>query len=147
MTLSIDVEDPRWPDMAALASRCHHAVLADDPREISLLLTSDKEIRDLNKQWRGKDKPTNVLSFPSADMLLPPGEVAPLGDLVLAYETVAAEAKDQDKSFENHVAHLIVHGLLHLLGLCHDTDDEADAMEQRERDILARLGIPDPYLT
>jgi probable rRNA maturation factor len=147
MKLSIDVEDLRWPDMAALAQRCLDAVLADDPRDVAVLLTSDDEIQGLNKQWRGNDKPTNVLSFPAADMPLPPGEMAPLGDLVLAYETVAAEAKEQGKPFENHVAHLIVHGLLHLLGLDHETDEEADVMEQRERDILARLGIPDPYLT
>jgi probable rRNA maturation factor len=147
MSLSIDVEDPRWPDMARVAEACHRATMQNDPRAVALLFTSDAEIQILNKEWRDKDKPTNVLSFPAAPMPVPPGEAPHLGDIVLAFETVAAEAQEQVKSFENHVSHLIVHGLLHLLGSDHETDEEAEAMEQREREILATLGIPDPYLT
>jgi probable rRNA maturation factor len=147
MSLSIDVEDARWPDVTALAERCRAAVLTDDPRTVAVLFTSDSEIQSLNKEWRGKDKSTNVLSFPAAPMPVPPGEAAHLGDLVLAFETVSKEAQEQGKPFENHVAHLIVHGLLHLLGLDHENDTDAEAMEHRERRILAHLGIPDPYLT
>lgn len=147
MSLSIDVEDARWPDLARLAERCHGATLGPDPRSVDLLFTSDAEVQEINRQWRGLDKPTNVLSFPSAAMPLPEGEIQHLGDVVLAFETVTAEAAAQNKPFENHVAHLIVHGLLHLLGWDHETDDEAEAMERREREILATLGIPDPYLT
>jgi probable rRNA maturation factor len=147
MSLSIDVEDARWPDVSALAERCYAAVLADDTRTVAVLFTIDAEIQSLNKEWRGKDMPTNILSFPAAPMPVPPGEVAHLGDLVLAFETISKEAQEQGKPFENHVAHLIVHGLLHLLGLDHETDTDAEVMEHRERDVLARLGIPDPYLT
>jgi probable rRNA maturation factor len=147
MTLSVDVEDPRWPDVARVAERCHKAVMGNDTRSVALLFASDAEVRVLNKQWRGQDKPTNVLSFPASPMPGPPGEEQHLGDIILAFETVKAEAVAQAKPFENHVSHLIVHGLLHLLGLDHDNDADADAMESRERDILAKLGIPDPYLT
>jgi probable rRNA maturation factor len=147
MTLETEFEDPRWPDLTRVAERCHMATLGKDPRGVTILFTSDADMRVLNKDWRGKDKPTNVLSFPATPMPIPPGEIQHLGDIALAFETVSAEAKEQQKPFENHVAHLIVHGLLHLLGLDHETDDEAEAMEARERDILDSLGIPDPYLT
>ena len=97
------------------------------------------------REWRGKDKPTNVLSFPAFP--LKPG-MAPkplLGDIVLAYETVRARLEAEAKPFENHLSHLIAHGLLHLFGYDHETDDEAEVMEALERQILARLAIPDPY--
>jgi probable rRNA maturation factor len=110
--------------------------------ELAIVLTDDSAIRQLNRLWRGIDAPTNVLSFPSkrAD-----DEPAHLGDIVLAYETIAREAEAERKSFAHHLAHLAVHGFLHLLGHDHERDADAEAMERAERDILRRLGIPDPY--
>jgi probable rRNA maturation factor len=111
--------------------------------ELSVTLTSDRAMRALNRRWRGRDKPTNVLSFPAAAAKR--GAPRLIGDVVIAYETTAAEARAQGKPFDHHLAHLAVHGFLHLLGYDHESDDEADAMERRERRILATLGIPDPY--
>ena len=115
-------------------------------RSLVVLLTDDASMRRLNAQWRRIDKPTNVLSFPPASM---PGEqtgaVKSLGDVAIAYETTAREADEQDKPFADHLSHLAVHGLLHLLGYDHDSDAAAETMEQLERAILARLGVPDPY--
>jgi probable rRNA maturation factor len=113
--------------------------------EITWVFTDDGSVQDLNAKWRSKNKPTNVLSFEAfpnwgtAD--LPPF----LGDIVLAEGTIRREAVEQDKTFENHVTHLMTHGLLHLLGYDHETDAEAEEMEALERRILARLAIPDPY--
>ncbi len=115
------------------------------PSEISVVLSDDEHIRELNKHHRGIDKPTNVLSFPAVRMKTPAGAPRILGDVVLAFETVEREAKEEAKSIENHLAHLVVHGVLHLLGYDHEDDDEAETMEARERQILAKLGIPDPY--
>jgi probable rRNA maturation factor len=116
--------------------------------EVSVVLTDDDRIRKLNRDWRGIDKPTNVLSFPAQ---LLPGRLdsapALLGDIVIAYETTAREARAEGKPFAHHLAHLAVHGFLHLLGYDHDSDEEAEAMERLEADILARLRVPDPYLT
>ena len=112
-------------------------------RTLAVLLTDDASVRRLNAQWRHVDKPTNVLSFPSAHQQ---GPVASLGDIAIAYETTAREAEEEHKPFPNHLAHLAVHGLLHLLGYDHDNDGDAEKMEGLERVILARLGIPDPYL-
>lgn len=113
--------------------------------ELSVVFTDDAAVRELNAGWRGKDKPTNVLSFPafstSPDAPLPPM----LGDIVLAAETVAREAALEGKPLANHITHLVVHGLLHLLGYDHETDAEAEEMEALERAALARLAIPDPY--
>lgn len=106
---------------------------------VEILLSDDEGVRALNAQWRGKDMPTNVLSFPA------PAGAGYLGDIVLAFETVEREARAQDKSFAAHTAHLLVHGLLHLLGYDHEADDEAENMEARERTILAALGYGDPY--
>lgn len=110
---------------------------------VSVLLGDDAAIAALNRQFRGKDGPTNVLSFPAAHE----GAMAEglLGDIALAAETIALEAENQGKSFDNHAAHLIVHGFLHLLGYDHGDKAEAEAMEARERAILAGLGIEDPY--
>jgi probable rRNA maturation factor len=108
---------------------------------VSLLLGDDATIASLNKQFRNKDGPTNVLSFPPADQ----SEPGFLGDIALAAETVVGEANFQGKRFENHAAHLVVHGFLHLLGYDHMNDADADAMEARERAILASIGIEDPY--
>lgn len=113
--------------------------------ELSLLFTDDNAVRSINNDWRGKDSATNVLSFPGAD--IKPGEPADfvLGDIVLAYETVAREAKLEDKPFEHHLSHLIVHGLLHLFGYDHMNDRQAQLMEGLETRILLRLAIDDPY--
>jgi probable rRNA maturation factor len=112
--------------------------------EISLLLCDDARIRELNAQWRGMDKPTNVLSFPAAD----PDDLATaplLGDIAVALETVTREAQDEGKTFRDHYTHLIVHGTLHLLGFDHEVDEDAEEMEDMERRILKGLGIADPY--
>jgi probable rRNA maturation factor len=116
--------------------------------ELAVMLTDDAGIRTLNGNWRGIDKPTNVLSFPA----LPPGgprgpEDAPrmLGDIAIAYETTRGEADDEQKPFDHHLSHLAVHGFLHLIGYDHETDDDAETMETLEREILSQLGIPDPY--
>lgn len=111
---------------------------------LAIVLTDDAAMQALNKRWRGQDKPTNVLSFPAQPM--PAGEgPRHLGDVVIAFETAASEAGRDEKPFAHHLAHLAVHGYLHLLGHDHETDREADAMERLETDILARIGVPDPY--
>ena len=115
--------------------------------ELAVMLTDDAGIRTLNGNWRGIDKPTNVLSFPA---LQPVGDVPDdmprmLGDIAIAYETTRREADEEDKPFEHHLSHLAVHGFLHLIGYDHENDDDAEAMEALEREILAQLGIPDPY--
>jgi probable rRNA maturation factor len=148
----VEIADDRWmaiADIEFLVERVIGASLAGEkPCEVSVLLANDKEIRALNKQWRGQDKPTNVLSFPSVPPpRLPDGHDVPLGDIVLAIETVAKEAEAAEKRIEHHVSHLIVHGILHLLGYDHQSDPEAETMEARERKILAGLGISDPYVT
>lgn len=128
-------------------------VAAEAVIEIAVRLTSDAEVHQLNSQYRGKDKPTNVLSFPmiAADLIesmtqnSDDGEVI-LGDIVLALGVCAAEAADKGISVEDHATHLIVHGVLHLLGYDHQGDSEAEAMESMERAALETLGIPDPYL-
>jgi probable rRNA maturation factor len=113
--------------------------------ELAIMLTDDAGIRALNHDWRGIDKPTNVLSFPA--IKLPGGGSQPgaLGDIAIAYETARREAEAENKPFNHHLSHLAVHGFLHLIGYDHETDEDAEAMEQLERHILARLGIPDPY--
>lgn len=111
--------------------------------ELSILLTNDAEQQALNKQWRGKDSSTNVLSFPQIEPFDP--VVGILGDITLARETVVREAEEQGVTFEAHFTHLVVHGFLHILGYDHIDDDEATTMESLETAILARLGIDDPY--
>lgn len=117
--------------------------------EVNIKLTDDSEIQILNREFRGKDKPTNVLSFPGMtdeDLdYLPDDTHFHLGDIALAFETINREAEDQEKTLQNHVLHLTVHGLLHLLGFDHETDDEATEMETLEVDILAKQSIPNPY--
>jgi probable rRNA maturation factor len=107
-----------------------------------LVLTDDAEMRALNRTWRGKDAATNVLSFPAHEKVKGPGL---LGDVVIAFETTSKEARAQNIAFDNHVAHLVVHGVLHLIGLDHIEDAEAERMEAIERTVLASLGIADPY--
>lgn len=110
--------------------------------QVALVLTGDAEMRALNRHWRDKDASTNVLSFPADDDLSEPGF---LGDVVLAYETVQREAREQHLTPKDYASHLIVHGVLHLLGLKHDNDAEAERMEALERAALASIGIADPY--
>ena len=113
--------------------------------ELSVVFSDDAHIRTLNAGWRGKDKPTNVLSFPAFPVK--PGEKLPpmLGDIVLAAETVAREAALEGKPLDHHISHLVIHGVLHLLGHDHEDEAEAERMEALERAALARLAIPDPY--
>ncbi|NNM74405.1 rRNA maturation RNase YbeY [Enterovirga aerilata] len=153
IALDVEIEAEAWSAITGvewLATRAAQAALAaarlgeDEDLEATLLLTDDASVRELNRQWRGQDKPTNVLSFP-AEMASPPGEPRHLGDIALAYETVAREAEAEGKPLPNHMAHLVVHGLLHLLGHDHETDPEAERMERAEVLALEALGIPDPY--
>ncbi|RDE09482.1 rRNA maturation RNase YbeY [Pelagibacterium lacus] len=150
LTVEIAVEAGDWPDtLAPLAERALSVALAncgfaiEGPCEVSLLLTGDAGQQALNRQWRGKDQPTNVLSFPA----IGPEDAVEglLGDISLAYETLGREAEALDKPFEAHFVHLLVHGLLHLLGHDHQTEEEALAMEAKETDIMALMGYPDPY--
>lgn len=155
MALEIDiaVEAGDWPDgelLAAQGERACAAAFAElgiEPHEseLSLVFTDDASIRTLNRDWRGKDKATNVLSFPAFEIA--PGDALPpmLGDVILAFETVSREAALEEKPFEHHLSHLLVHGLLHLLGYDHENDADADEMEGLERKILERLSVPDPY--
>jgi len=113
--------------------------------ELAVMLTDDEAIRILNRDWRGLDKPTNVLSFPAADAGTDDATPVHLGDIAIAYETTRREAEAENKLFNHHLSHLAVHGFLHLIGYDHETDDEAEAMEDLERRILATLEIPDPY--
>jgi probable rRNA maturation factor len=110
--------------------------------EVCVVFCDDAEIRALNAQWRGKDKPTNVLSFETPGPL---DQRPLLGDIVVAYETVAREAAEQEKSFADHAAHMVVHGFLHLIGYDHETSAEAEIMEALERRVAEVLGLPDPY--
>ena len=145
--VSEDWDDSRdWP---ALAERAVRAAIAHsdwpdlENTEISVKFTSDEEVRALNAAWRGKDKATNVLSFPMADE---PEDAPMLGDIVLASGVCAREAAEKDVAVATHATHLVVHGTLHLLGYDHETgDDDAEAMEAIERKALASLGIADPY--
>ena len=140
----------RVGDMKTLARRAVDAAAAvarnapQSALELSLLLTDDAGIRELNRAWRGLDKPTNVLSFPGGGPPSPYG-IRHLGDIALGFETVAREAEEERKTFDDHITHLIVHGVLHLLGLDHETDQDAEMMEALETAALARLGIADPY--
>lgn len=128
-----------------LEATLHVLEFDDADSELSLVFTDDANIRTINSKWRHIDKATNVLSFP-AFPIQPgqrPGPI--LGDIVIARETVQREAQEENKSFDDHLSHLIVHGLLHLTGYDHQNDDEAEQMESLERKILASLGISDPY--
>ncbi len=164
MTLDIAIDaDAEWDsskDWARLARSAAAAAIAESafPQlaegertvELSVRLTSDDEVHSLNAEWRGKDKPTNVLSFPMAgeedfDAGNCPGPELLLGDIILARGVCATEAADKGVPLEDHAAHLMVHGTLHLLGYDHMNDDSAADMEGREIRALARLGIADPY--
>jgi probable rRNA maturation factor len=148
ITVDIEIEDEAWTaaaeDAEALVWRAAQAVLdAHEDIEgqgIAILLTDDDSVQALNRDFRQKDKPTNVLSFPSPSN--PEGQI---GDIALAYGVCAREAAEQGKPLGHHLQHLVAHGVLHLLGYDHESDDEAEAMEALEREILAGLDVPDPY--
>lgn len=118
------------------------SLLSTSGGEVSIVLTDDSAVRSLNRQWRGIDKPTNVLSFPAATV----GPDKMLGDIAIAYETLKRECDDEDRLFLHHLAHLAVHGFLHLVGYDHQTEAQADAMEGLESKIMTRMNMPDPYL-
>jgi probable rRNA maturation factor len=159
MNLDLSIEAPwpaatDWPDLALRAAEAAARVvpeLANQRLTASLLLADDAEVHRLNREWRAKDKPTNVLSFPmlaSADLaaLSPDGPEELFGDLALALETCSREAAEKGVALEHHAAHLIVHGLLHLAGHDHETSaEDAAAMEALEIKALALMGIADPY--
>jgi probable rRNA maturation factor len=150
LAIEISRNSEGWPE--ALDARAEAAVRAalkgskakiTGAAELSIVFTDDAEQQVLNRDWRGVDKPTNVLSFPQIE---PFGPVAGLiGDIILARETLVREAGEQGVSFEDHFTHLVVHGFLHLLGYDHIDDDEALVMESLETQILAGLGVADPY--
>jgi probable rRNA maturation factor len=155
--IDVAVEDERWQDVApdldafvARAIEAGFAVAPDAPAspvEVSVLLADDDAVQVLNRTWRGKDKPTNVLSFPAAAHPAHGGAPVLLGDLVLAYDTMLRESAEQSKPLADHLAHLLVHGTLHLLGQDHETGEaEADAMEALEVAALRTLGVPNPYI-
>ena len=138
------------PDLDAFTARAIATALETskvklmDGVEVSVLYCGDGFMQELNKQWRGKDQPTNVLSFPAAS-----GKALQrtptLGDIIVSCDTVVREAKADNKTFADHLAHMLVHGSLHLVGFDHEVDDEAEDMEAHERQALAKLGIADPY--
>ncbi len=146
--LDIVVLSPLWEKIAAetIAGRaltaCRRAVGDANGAQVTLALCDDAEMRTHNRAWRGIDKPTNVLSFPTAEG---PLRAQSLGDIVVAFETVAREAADAGRAIEDHFAHMVVHGFLHLVGYDHLDDAEAETMERMERDILATIGVADPY--
>jgi probable rRNA maturation factor len=151
MTIEVAAPCVEWlsarPEAESLVDGAARAALAAaglGPAIVGVILSDDAEQRRLNREYRGKDAPTNVLSFPIGDAA-PGGGPVMLGDVVLAFETVAREAGEQDKPLADHLRHLVVHGVLHLLGFDHETDAEAEVMEAHEREILAGLGVPDPY--
>ena len=145
--IDIEIDDPAWvealPDIENIVR--HAALVALESEEaghgdVAFSLTSDASLQALNREFLGKDAPTNVLSFPT-----PPNPRNHLGDVALAYGVCAREAAEQGKALNHHVAHLVVHGVLHLLGYDHMGDDEAEVMEDLERALLADMGISDPY--
>lgn len=147
--IDIQVQSPLWHAQPLAEQTIREAIsaaagaLSTEGGEVSILLTDDSEIARLNRDWRGIDKPTNVLSFPASrvgqgDKLL--------GDIVIAYETLERESRDESRDFLHHLAHLAVHGFLHLIGFDHETDAQAEEMEGLESRIMMRLNMPDPYV-
>ncbi len=138
ITIDIDKQCSLWKDedIEGVIERTL-AFMEIYEAEVSVVLADDTFVQNLNREYRNKDKPTNVLSFPQ--------DAPMLGDIVLAYETIAHEASDQDKAFSDHLSHLLVHGTLHLLGYDHETDEEAEEMEGLEIEILGEMGVKNPY--
>ncbi|EJF80807.1 metalloprotein, YbeY/UPF0054family [Bartonella sp. DB5-6] len=153
ITIDITIENSGWYDEKvlyditekALTTTMHHVSLENVVSEVSLLFTDDKHMAQINAQWRNKNEPTNVLSFPAFPLKVGQTPRVMLGDIIIARETVALEASAEGKLFQDHLTHMIVHGVLHLLGYNHETDEEAYQMEKLEREILQKLFIKDPY--
>jgi probable rRNA maturation factor len=149
LKIDVLVDSDRWKDPAKTRTAVRRAIgeaaatVSTTGTEVAIVLTDDSAVRQLNRLWRGIDAATNVLSFPARRK--PADEPPHLGDIVLAYETIAREAGAEGKPFAHHLAHLAVHGFLHLIGYDHDKNADAETMEQTERKILRRLHIPDPY--
>jgi probable rRNA maturation factor len=139
----VTIDSDHWksiPDVVTHIFRALNAIQGDEELEIvSILLTSDEKIQQLNRDFRNMDKPTNVLSFPS-------DEDDYIGDIAIAYETLEREAKEQDKDFIHHFIHMLIHGILHLYGYDHMNDNDAEKMESLEIKILADMGIENPYI-
>jgi probable rRNA maturation factor len=167
LTIHLDVASPKWKrafgKMEEKIERAAGAAFVDAKKpaafgsrnfEVNIVLADDKAVKTLNRDFRGIDKPTNVLSFPQLDMRKlradafrhqQPHAPIPLGDIALAWQTMERECREQGKTLENHTIHLVVHGVLHLLGYDHMNTKDAKAMEKLECDILESLGYPDPY--
>ncbi len=149
LSVDIDVQSPLWDEQPGAEQAVRDAIaaaaaLSTSRGEVSILLTDDSAVRVLNRNWRGIDKPTNVLSFP-APKNLSHGGAAILGDIVIAYEALKRESDDEDRDFLHHLTHLTVHGYLHLLGYDHQTDAGAAAMEALESKIMTHMRLPDPW--
>ena len=147
--IEVEIESDDWtdalPDAEAVVERAASAALGDVSGDLVVLLTDNGAVQLLNAEFRDKDKPTNVLSFPGGDMQMP-GAPVHLGDIVLAFGVCRDEAAAQDKTLADHLTHLVIHGVLHVLGRDHEDDAEAEAMEAEERTLLASLGVSDPYI-
>ena len=149
VTIEVVIDSDSWSACADAERIVRRAIesaaaIIGRPGEVAVMLTDDGSIRDMNARWRGIDKPTNVLSFPSGESHTATG-ASHLGDIAIAYETVAAESSAENKVFADYLAHLAVHGYLHLVGFDHETDAEAAHMESLETRTLSGLGIADPY--
>ena len=148
-SVDIQIASPLWDGQPLAEQTVRDAIaaaadtLSTIAGEVSIVLTDDQAIRDLNREWRKIDKATNVLSFPAAPA---GGGDKMLGDIVIAYETLAQECNDEGRDFLHHLAHLTVHGFLHLIGYDHKVDAEAEEMEGLESKIMAHMQLPDPYL-
>ncbi|HZP70216.1 MAG TPA: rRNA maturation RNase YbeY [Pseudolabrys sp.] len=148
--IDVRIQSPLWDVQPSAEKTVRDAILAAAAAlstaggEVSIVLTDDSTIRSLNRDWRGIDRPTNVLSFPASG---PDNgsDARLLGDIVIAFETLERECVDENRIFLHHLAHLAVHGFLHLLGYDHRTDRQAETMEGLESRIMARLNMPDPY--
>lgn len=153
LTADILVTAACWqaePDAEALVQRAieaaaQRATASAEAAEVAIVLTDDSGIQTLNRDWRGIDRPTNVLSFPATQATGATAQPRMLGDIAIAYEITRREAENENKPFAHHLSHLAVHGYLHLVGYDHETDADAERMEDLERTILASLGVPDPY--
>lgn len=159
ISIEIAVDSNRWEDIEAfelLTQNTSHIVIAwleeyesiifpQIPMELSVLLTDDASIKEINSEWRKQDKATNVLSFPTKDLSVGDTPLPLLGDIIFAHETILRESEELTKSFEEHFTHLFIHGFLHLLGYDHINDTDAEQMERIETGILTSIGLSDPY--
>lgn len=153
MTVQVEVQNaceddtaPEIPTIKSWVTRAAGASRSQNDFEVSIRIVDAREMRALNNEYRGKDKPTNVLAFPTGDFVgLPAGMPAPLGDIIICASVVRDEAAEQGKAITDHWAHMLVHGTLHLLGYDHETQPEAAEMEELETRVLSEHGLADPY--